>query len=103
LFTVFDGCQAIRNNLELEMAIFTRKRFSGRTENMPDLADYMTTQEAADLLGYHVHHVRRMLREGDLEGQKVGYMWFVSKESVDIYRKEAAQFPSKFDPRLGNL
>jgi excisionase family DNA binding protein len=57
-------------------------------EEMPNLADYMTTQEAAEKLGYHVVHVRRMLREGDLKGQKVGYMWFVHKPSVEEYIKK---------------
>ena len=68
---------------------------------MPDLADYMTTQEAADKLGYHVVHVRRMIREGDLQGLKVGNMWFVRKQSVDEYIKANAGL-DKFDPRRGN-
>ncbi len=42
------------------------------SDDMPDLTDYVTTQEAADKLGYHVDHVRRMLREKDLQGQKAG-------------------------------
>jgi excisionase family DNA binding protein len=70
-------------------------------ETMPDLTDYMTTQEAADKLGYHVDHVRRMLREGDLLGQKVGYMWFVSNQSVTEYLEKTAGL-EKFDPRRGN-
>ena len=68
---------------------------------MPDLADYMTTQEAANKLGYHVEHVRRMLREGDLKGLKVGNMWFVHKPSVDRYIQANAGL-DKYDPRRGN-
>ena len=70
-------------------------------ETMPDLTDYMTTQEAADRLGYHVDHVRRMLREEDLQGQKVGYMWFVLNQSVNEYLEKTAGL-EKFDPRRSN-
>jgi len=70
-------------------------------EIMPDLTDYMTTQEAAEKLGYHVDHVRRMLREGDLKGQKVGNMWFVFEPSVKEYIENNAGL-EKFDPRRGN-
>lgn len=78
------------------MLTYTPARKPGRL--MPDLANYVTTQEAAVLLGYHVEHVRRMLREGDLKGRKVGYMWFVTKDSVEKYRKDTAGM-EKFDPR----
>ncbi len=68
---------------------------------MPNLADYLTTQEAATKLGFHVDHIRRMLRTGDLVGLKVGQMWFVSKASIDKYRK-ATEGMDKYDPRRGN-
>jgi excisionase family DNA binding protein len=69
---------------------------------MPDLNGFVTTQEAAEQLGrFNVDHVRRMLREGDLEGRKVGYMWFVSVDSIQRYLKETAGM-NKFDPRRGN-
>lgn len=68
---------------------------------MPDLADYMTTQEAADRLRFHVDHIRRMLRQGDLQGKKVGNMWFVAKKSVEKYLAETKDM-GKFDPRRGN-
>ncbi len=68
---------------------------------MPDLADYITTQEAAKKLGYHVVHVRRMLREGDLQGIKVGYIWLVYKPSVEEYIQKNAGL-DKYDPRRGN-
>jgi excisionase family DNA binding protein len=46
---------------------------------MPDLPGYLTTQEAADKLQFHVNHYRKMIREGDLQGVKVGTMWFVTE------------------------
>jgi excisionase family DNA binding protein len=68
---------------------------------MPDLKDYMTTEEAAAALGFHIDHIRRMLREGDLVGIKVGITWLVSKESVKQY-KEATSGKNKYDPTRGN-
>ncbi len=67
-------------------------------QHMPDLTGYMTTEDAAKKLGFHVEHVRRMLRNGALEGLKVGSMWVVSKESVDRHLKEITG-KNKFGPR----
>ncbi len=43
-----------------------------RIRLMPDLAGYITTQEAAQKLGYHIIYVRRMVRKGKLQGQHAG-------------------------------
>jgi excisionase family DNA binding protein len=50
------------------------------SETMPDLADYITIQDAAKKLGYHVESVRRMLRDKVLDGVKWGKSWFVLRE-----------------------
>lgn len=69
---------------------------------MADLTEYMTTQEAARQLGFHIDHIRRMLREGDLEGVKIsGQSWLVLKKSVEDYKKSTSGM-GKFDPRRGN-
>ncbi len=67
---------------------------------MPDLDDYVTTQEAAKIFEFHIEHVRRMLREGDLQGLKVGKTWLVSKESIRKYQ-EFTQNMGKYDPKRG--
>jgi excisionase family DNA binding protein len=69
-----------------------------RIRLMPDLAGYITTQEVAERLGFHVISVRRMIREGKLKGRKIGPVWIVSQESVDKYLKETSGM-SKNDPR----
>ena len=68
--------------------------------DMPDLANYMTTNEAADALGYHVIYVRQMLRDEKIKGQKVGNMWFVYKPSVKEFLEKTAGM-EKHDPRRG--
>jgi len=67
---------------------------------MPDLRDFVTTEEAARILEFHVEHVRRLLREGDLQGEKIGSAWLVLKKSVEEYVEKNKEL-SKFDPRRG--
>lgn len=68
---------------------------------MPDLAEYMTTEEAAKALGFHVQSIRNMIRTNKLEGLKIGgKTWLVSKKSVQEYVKETSGM-SKNDPRRG--
>jgi len=57
---------------------------------MASLNDHMTAQEAADRLGYTVQHVRRLLRDGGLDGAKVGRDWLVLKTSVADYASRQA-------------
>jgi excisionase family DNA binding protein len=68
---------------------------------MPDIAEFMTTQEAAQALGFHVGSIQNMLRAGKLEGQRIGgKVWLVSRKSVERYKKQSEGM-SKFDPRRG--
>ena len=69
--------------------------------SMPDLAEFMTTKEAADYLGYHIGSIQTMLRTGKLAGQRMGgKIWLVSRKSVEAYKKEIDGM-SKNDPRRG--
>jgi excisionase family DNA binding protein len=68
---------------------------------MPDIADYMTTEEAAKVLGFHVISIRRMVREGRLKGVKVGPTWLVAKKSMEDYKRNSEGM-SKTDPRRGS-
>lgn len=83
------------------MMAFNLTRSKPPALKMPDLKDYMTTEEAAKALGFHIDHIRRMLRESDLEGLKVGITWLVSRKSVADYKKQTEGL-GKFDPRRGN-
>ena len=67
---------------------------------MPDLKDFITTEEAARILQFHVEHVRRLLREGDLKGEKIGTAWLVLKKSIEDCQEQNKEL-SKFDPRRG--
>lgn len=58
---------------------------------MPELNDYVTSQKAAKILGYHVNHIRRMVRNGYLVGLKAGHSLLISKKSLDDFIEKTAQ------------
>ncbi len=51
--------------------------------------DWITTQEAAELSGYHVNHLRRLIRAGDIQARKLSFLWLVSKQSLLDYMARA--------------
>jgi len=65
---------------------------------MPDLNEFVSTEEAAEKLKYHVEHVRKMMREGSIAGLKIGRTWLVKREALDSYMKRTAKM-AKHDPR----
>ena len=65
---------------------------------MPDLAEFMTTQEAAEKLGFNVRSIPYMIKNETLEGVRFGRSWLVSRKSVQAYIKKTDGM-SKNDPR----
>jgi len=55
---------------------------------MPDLAEFMTVEEAAQKLQFHPETVRRLVRDGTLGGKKWSKEWLVYKSSVEKYIKQ---------------
>lgn len=47
--------------------------------------ELITTAEAADISGYHNEYIRRLLKEGRIEGKKFGPIWQVYKASLTKY------------------
>ena len=65
---------------------------------MPDISEFMTTQQAAKKLGFHVKSIPKMVRDNILEGTRFGRDWLVSRKSVDNYLKNTKGM-TKTDPR----
>ncbi len=63
------------------MTVFARTH----TKTMPDLTEFMTTQDAALKLGFHVKSIPMMVKNKTLEGVRFGRAWLVSRKSVDEY------------------
>lgn len=64
-----------------------------------DPAQWITTQEAAELTGYHPVHIRRLIRHGLLVGIKRGRDWFLDRAAVLAYLEEMQRLgPAKHNP-----
>ena len=55
---------------------------------MVTLEGMITVAEAARRLNRSIEQVRRYLREGKLQGQRIGNQWFVEEHSVERRRGE---------------
>lgn len=62
---------------------------------MPERA-FITTDDAAEQLQYTPQHIRRLVREGKLEGEKVGRDWLVTQESVAKHVVERQNYALPF-------
>ena len=45
--------------------------------------DWITTREAAEISGYHVNYIRRLIRRGKIAAEKKGSMWWVDGDSLN--------------------
>ena len=79
------------------MTLFTPTPTQAK-DKMPDLAEFMTTQEAAEKLGFHVKSIPKMVRDKILEGERFGRAWLVYRKSVQAYLDKTRKM-SKTDPR----
>jgi excisionase family DNA binding protein len=61
------------------------------------MPDYITTEEAAEILGYNVKSVRRLVRRGVLYAEKKVGVWLIPREVVEEY-KRSVEGKSKHDP-----
>jgi len=64
------------------------------------LPDYLTTEEVAEVLGYHAESVRRMVRNGKLRADKKSGVWLIYREAVEEFQK-AVEGKAKRDPTRG--
>lgn len=65
---------------------------------MPDLSEFMTTQEAAEVLGFTVASVRQMVYKKKLESIRFGRSLLIPKKAVIEYKEKTAGM-NKNDPR----
>lgn len=57
--------------------------------------EWITTQEGAELSGYHPDHLRRLIRAGMVRAKKFGIVWQVNRQSLLDYMAQAAQSEDK--------
>jgi excisionase family DNA binding protein len=56
-----------------------------REMDQPKLADLISLEEAAKLSGLTADHLRRLVRQGDLWGKKIGRNWVTTEQAVKEY------------------
>ena len=65
---------------------------------MPDLAEFMTTEEAAQVLGFTVASVRQLIYKKKLDSVRFGRSLLIPRNAVKEYKEKTAGM-SKNDPR----
>ena len=53
--------------------------------------DWITTQEAAELSGYHPEHLRRLIKQGDIKARKISIVWIINRQSLLEYVTQAKE------------
>ena len=53
------------------------------------LNNHISVQTAAAYSGYSTQYLRRLLRNGKLEGVKIGQIWLIEKGALDNYIEQA--------------
>ena len=46
---------------------------------------HVTVQAAAEVTGYNIQYLRRLLRSGKLEGIKIGQLWLIEMQYLETY------------------
>lgn len=65
---------------------------------MPDLSDFISTEEAAEKLKYQIKQVCRMMQKGSIQGLRISRTWLVRRAALDGYMKHSASM-AKHDPQ----
>jgi len=68
--------------------------------SMPDLSDYLTTREAASVLGFTIRGVQNLIKKSKLNAVSVGRFYLISKKSLQEYMTKT-QGLGKNDPTRG--
>ncbi len=63
------------------------------------MADWITTDQASELSGYHVERVRELAREGRIEAKKWGRDWMISQGSLLKYIRAVQKLGQKRGPK----
>jgi excisionase family DNA binding protein len=53
------------------------------------LEKHISVKAAAEISGYSIQYLRRLLRTGQLEGMKIGQVWLIKLASLEAYLKGA--------------
>ena len=66
-----------------------RKELAGKIAQEPANGIYYTVEEAAQLLGVHIHTLQSRLRSGEIAGKKISGFWRIYKS--ELYHDEGGR------------
>jgi hypothetical protein len=61
--------------------------------------DWITTEQAAELSGYHPEHIRELLKAGNVKGQKFSKVWMIDRVSLLAYVRKSQKAGAKRGPK----
>ena len=68
---------------------------------MADIINYITVQEAAEIIGMTTSRVRQCLRQGELKGVRKGKVWLILESEALRYRDANPDDNHIGRPRVG--
>lgn len=63
------------------------------------MPDWITTAEAVQISGYHVNHIRKLLKAGKVKSQKWSRSWQISRSSLLAYIRSVEKQGAKRGPK----
>ena len=62
---------------------------NAESESLEDLtAKLISVTEASQISGLTTRHIRRLIREGEIEGVKIGRNWLTTEKAIRDYLKK---------------
>lgn len=61
--------------------------------------EWLSVKEAAEIAGYTVFHVRRLIREGEIEARKIVIVWQVDRASLMAYLRRTEELGDRRGPK----
>ena len=61
--------------------------------------DWISTEEAARISGYHPNHIRRLIKAGEIQARKWGSALMISRNSVSHYLRKMENRGEKRGPK----
>lgn len=73
---------------------------SATVKDWADLPEWITTEEAAAVSGFHPEYIRRLAKAGKIGAEKKGRDWWIDRDKLRSYLAAVeALGPKKYDPR----
>jgi excisionase family DNA binding protein len=63
--------------------------------------DWITTKEAAEISGYHVDYIRKLIKRKEIEARKFGRDWQVNQSNLLAYVRKVEKKGAKRGPKPG--